>query len=300
MMRIDWDSLAEAVNAIGGAATRAEGGLAVRTEGKFQGHIRTLPAPKGGGGLRPVAVLLAETTVPASRVPGLSQEGASARAAPALNRFAGAAAAMPEGKGLRFAARVTLFDGDEDAWPLHAGLLAYAVVWGATTALAGAERMASGRPPNGSGASAFTPDDLAAARAVLPAHLVALLDPPSPHAITANVPLGENRPPARLEVRADMTHPLHGPGLFATLALPIRFRDEAALADALLALNAMEAEPIDAPPHYGAWAPDPAGRAAYVFFLPNGVHLAVAQNLVGWLALRARLAAGAIAGKGEA
>lgn len=296
MTAIDWEGLAEAVNAIGGAAMRTEGGLAVRSEGRFQGQIRARPAPKAEGGLTPVAVLVAETAVPAARVPGLAAAGASRRAAPALNRCAGAAAAMPDGGDLRFAARVTLFADDEDSWALHRTLLAYAAVWGATTALAGAERLATGRPPNATGASAWTAEDLAEARAALPAHLATMLDPPSPHAITANVPLGQHRPPARLEVRADMAHPLHGPGLFASVGLPIRFRDEAALADTLAALNALEAEPIDAPPHYGAWAPDPAGRAAYVFFLPNGVKLPLAQNLVGWFALRARLAAAALSG----
>lgn len=295
MSGIDWGALAEAVRAIGGAAVRGEGGLSLRTEGGFEGTIRSLPAPAAAAALRPVGVLLAESIVPAGRLAALGGQRADAATAAALNRFAGAAAAMADGGDLRFTARVTLYEGDAAAWPLHARLLAYAAVWGPTTALAGAQRLARQRPPNDTGASAWTGDDLAQARAVLPKHLVAILDPPSADAITANVPLGADRPPARLEVRTDVVHPLHGPGLFANLILPIQFRDAAALGETLAALNALEAEPIDAPPHYGAWGPGPAARAGYAFFLPNGVKLPVIQNLVGWFALRARLAAGVLA-----
>jgi hypothetical protein len=294
MSGIDWAELSAAARQFGRDPTRSDEGLRLRGEGGFDGLITALPAPAAAGELEPTAVLISESLVPAGRVPGLAQPGASRRAAPALNRFAGAASAIPDGNGLRFTARATLYRGDEAFFPVHALLLAYAAVWGPTTALAGAERASTGRPPNAGGASGWTPDDFAAARARLPAAREALLDPPTPHALTANVPLGGARQPARVEIRADVSHPLHGPGLFASLVMPFRFRDELALAATLSQLNAVETEPLDAPPHYGAWAPDPGGRAAYVFFLPNGVRLPIIATLLGWMSLRAPLAAVAL------
>lgn len=291
---IDWDELARAIGQFGRAPVRTAEGLRVESEGGFDAVVMNLPAPAAASELEPVGVLVAETLVPAARVPGLAEPGASRRAAPALNRFAGAAAALPDGNGLRFVARATLYRGDEAFFPMHAALLAYAATWGPTTALAGAERLAIGRPPNATGASAWTPDDFAEARTRLPAARAALLDPPSPHALTADIPIGEARPPARVEVRGDMMHPLHGPGLFANLVMPFRFRDEAALVATVSQLNAVEAEPLDGPPHYGAWAAGPGGRAAYAFFLPNGVKLPVIALLFGWMSIRAPLAAAAL------
>ena len=291
---IDWDALAEAVGKFGRPPARTPEGLRVLSEGGFDAVVMNLPPPPPAAELEPVAVLMAETLVPAARVPGLAQPGAALRAAPALNRFAGAAAALPDSDGLRFVARATLYRGDEAFFPMHAALIAYAATWGPTTALAGAERLALRRPPNAAGASAWTPDDFAEARARLPAARAALLDPPSPHALTADVPIGEGRQPARVEVRGDMAHPLHGPGLFASLVMPFRFRDEVALVTTVSQLNAVEAEPLDGPPHYGAWSPDPGGRAAYGFFLPNGVKLPIIASLFSWMCLRAPLAAVAL------
>jgi hypothetical protein len=294
MSAIDWPELIAAIEKFGREPVRTDEGLRLRGEGGFEALISYLPAPRQAAELEPIGVLLAESLVPAARVPGLAEPGASRRAAPALNRFAGGASAIPDGDGLRFAARATLYRGDEAFFPVHALMLAYAAIWGPTTALAGAERMAIGRPPNATGASAWTPDDFSEARARLPPARAALLDPPSPHALTANVPLGGARQPARVEIRADIAHPLHGPGLFASVVMPIRFRDEVALATAISQLNAVETEPLDAPPHYGAWAPAPGGRAAYVFFLPNAVRLPIIAALFGWMSLRAPLAAAAL------
>lgn len=294
MSVVDWDTLVAAARNIGRDPARTDDGLRFTSEGGFDASIFAVPPPPAAAELDPVAVLVAETPVPAGRVPGLAQPGASRRAAPALNRFAGAAAALPDGPGLRFVARVTLYRGDEAFFSNHALLLAYAAAWGPTTALGGAERAAIGRPPNVSGASAWTAEQFAEARASLPAARAALLDPPTPHALTANVPLGERRQPARVELRADIAHPLHGPGLFASLVMPFRFRDELALAETISMLNAVEAEPMDAPPHFGAWAPDPGGRAAYVFFLPNGIPLPIIPALFGWFVMRAPLAAAAL------
>jgi hypothetical protein len=294
MSGIDWAELIAAAQKFGREPTRTDEGLRIRGEGGFDALVSNLPAPPRAAELEPIGVLQAESLVPAGRVPGLVQPGASRRAAPALNRFAGAPSAMPDGDGLRFTARVTLYRGDEAFFPVHALMLAYAAIWGPTTALAGAERSATGRPPNASGASAWTPDDFAEARARLPPARAALLDAPTPHALTATVPLGAGRQSARVEIRADVSHPVHGPGLFASLVMPFRFRDELALAATISELNAVETEPLDAPPHYGAWAPDPGGRAAYVFFLPNGVRLPIIGTLFGWMTLRAPLAAAAL------
>jgi hypothetical protein len=294
MSAIDWDELAGAVRNFRREPVRTDDEIRFRGEGGFDATLFALPAPPAAAELEPVGILIAETLVPAGRVPGLAQPGAARRAAPALNRFAGAASALPDGDGLRFVARATLYRGDEAFFPMHAALLAYAATWGPTTALAGAERVALGRPPNAVGASAWTPEHFAEARARLPASRAGLLDPASPHALTANVPLGEGRQPARVEIRADLAHPLHGPGLFANVVMPFRFRDELALAETISMLNAVEAEPLDGPPHYGAWAPDPGGRAAYVFFLPNGVPLPIIAALFGWMTLRAPLAAVAL------
>lgn len=289
-----WDLLADSVRGFGFDPSRRGEALSVDGAGGFKGGIRALPAPQAAAGLRPVGVLVAQSRLPGARIPGLAEPGGLVRACAALNRFAGAAAAGPDPQGLRFLARATLYAGDEAFATTHATLLAYAATWGAQTAYGGAERAALSRAPVAEGASAWTPEDFSAARAVLPAHLAALADPPSPHVLSAAVPLGEARPDARVEVRADVAHPLHGPGLFAKLTLPVRFRDQAALGQALLALNALEAEPIDAPPHYGAWAADEADRACYTCFLPNGVKLPVIQLLFGWFVVRAPLAAGAL------
>lgn len=291
-----WDALAEAVRGFGFDPARRGEALSVQGAGGFRGGIQALPAPPAAGRLRPLGVLVAQSRLPAARIPGLSEPDGMVRACAALNRFAGSAAAGPDPQGLRFVARATLYEGDEAFATTHATLLAYAATWSAQTAHGGAERAALGRAPVAEGASAWTPEDFAAARAVLPAHLAALADPPSPHVLSASVPLGGDRPAARVEVRADVAHPLHGPGLFALLRLPVRFRDPAALGQALMALNALEAEPIDAPPHYGAWSADEAERASYSFFLPNGVKLPLIQLLYGWFVLRAPLAAAALSG----
>lgn len=291
MTGIDWAGLAAAVRGIGGEVLRDADPVMYRAEGGFRGTIRALPPPAPAAGLTPIVVLRAETLVPAASFAGLPPV---ARIAEGCNRLAGMAAARVEKGGLAFHARATLFAGDESFWPTHAQLLAYAGVWGASTALVGMQRLARGAAPNHVGASAWTPDDFDAARGILPGRLAALLDPPSPHVLAASVPLPGRANPARLEVRADVPHPLHGKGLMAHLALPVLFPTEAALLDALGALNRLEAEPIDAPPHYGAWAAAGEGRLAYACFLPNGVKLPVLPLLVGWLAARAPIAAGVL------
>lgn len=293
MTAIDWAGLAAAVRGIGGEVLRDADPVMYRAEGGFRGSIRALPPPAPAAELMPIAVLRAETLVPAAAFAGLPPV---ARIAQGCNRLAGMAAARVEKGGLAFHARVTLFAGDQAFWPTHAQLLAYAAVWGASTALVGMQRAAQGAAPNHAGASAWTPDDFEGARMVLPARLAALLDPPSPHVLAATVPLPGRANPARLEVRADVSHPLHGKGLLAHLALPVQFPTEPALLDALALLNGFEAEPIDAPPHYGAWAAAAEGRLAYSCFLPSGVKLPVLPLLVGWLAARAPIAAGALGG----
>jgi hypothetical protein len=289
-----WDEIAAAVTALGGAPTRADFGLAIEAEGGFRATVRALAPPEAATAFRPLSVLRAECVVPRARVAGLAEAGAAARAAPALNRHAGATAAMADDAGnLRFTARVTLYDGDEAFRPIHSVLIAYAAVWGATTALAGAERVARRIAPNLSGASLWTPDEFEEARGQLPVHLQPMLDPPSPHVLAGSVPLAGGAP-ARIAVRADVQHPLHGPGLFALLELPVRFPDVSALAATLAALNTTEAQPIDGPPHFGAWAPAAEARIAYTCFLPNGVRVPVIAALFDWFARRAVIAAGVL------
>lgn len=293
MGAIDWPGLEAAVRGIGGEVLRAADPLMFRANGGFRGSIRALPPPAPAADLTPIAVLRVETLVPAS---AFANAPSIARVAQGCNRLAGMAAARAQKGGLAFHARVTLFDGDDAFWPVHAQLLAYAGVWGPATALQGMRRLTDNAAADHVGASAWTPDDFEAARAALPAHLAALLDPPSPHVLAATVPLPGRANPARLEVRADVSHPLHGKGLMAHLALPVQFPTEAVLLDALALLNGFEAEPIDAPPHYGAWAAASEGRVAYSCFLPSGVKLPVAQLLVGWLAARAPIAAAMLGG----
>jgi hypothetical protein len=292
MTAIDWAGLAEAVRGFGATATETADGLSLIAEGGHAGTIRALPPPPGDE-LVPVAVLRAETFVAAGKLAGLPPP---ARMVHGLNRLAGAAAARAQDGGLAFHARVTLFAGDEKFWPLHAQLLAYAATWGPATALGGMHRVLGKRPPHASGASAWTPEDFEQARAALPKHRRAMLDKPSPHVLAATVPLPGKRNPARVEVRADMQHPEHGPGLMALLTLPVRFPTESALGEALDGLNRVEAGPIAAAPHYGAWCAGPDGTVAYTCFLPNGVKLPVAHLLLAWLSTRAPLAADALTG----
>jgi hypothetical protein len=291
MTEAEWGLLADAVRAIGGQARRSAKGLAIEGRAGLAAIIRTAKAPPGAA-LPIRTVLRAECTLPAARLPGLAQPGAAATIAPMLNRNAGGASALPDGTGLRFVARATLYAGDEAFDPIHRTLLAYAAVWGAATAVGAAERQARGQAPVGEGTSAWTPDEFQQARGALPPHLAATLDPATPHAITGAIALPGGQ--ARIEVRADMTHPQHGPGLFALLALPVRFATDEAVAQACAVLNTLEAEPLDGPPHYGAWCPQADGRAAYVFFLPNGVKLAIIAALYGWMAVRAPLMAAAL------
>lgn len=293
MTAIDWAGLAAAVRGIGGEVLRAADPVMYRAEGGFRGSIRALPPPAPAAELMPIAVLRAETLVPAA---AFANAPPVERLAQGCNRLAGMAAARAQKGGLAFHARATLFAGDEAFWPTHAQLLAYAGVWGPATALQGMRRLTEDAAPDHVGASAWTPEDLDAARNSLPAHLAALLDPPSPHVLAATVPLPGRPNRARLEVRADVSHPLHGKGLMAHLALPVQFPTEPALRHALALLNAFEAEPIDAPPHYGAWAAAAEGRVAYSCFLPSGVKLPVVQLLAGWLAARAPIAAAMLGG----
>jgi hypothetical protein len=291
MTEAEWGLLAEAVRGIGGQAKRSAKGLAIEARADLSATIRTAKPPANPA-LPVRTVLRAESTLPAARLPGLAQQGAAASTAPLLNRNAGAAAALPDGAGLRFVARATLYAGDEAFDPIHRTLLAYAAVWGAATAVGAAERQARGQKPVGEGTSAWTPEEFQQARAELPLHLAATLDPATPHAVTGAIALPGGT--ARIEVRADLTHPQHGPGLFAVLALPLRFPNEDALTATCAVLNTLEAEPLDGPPHYGAWCPGPDGRAAYGFFLPNGVKLNIIAALYGWMAVRAPLMAGAV------
>ena len=75
---------------------------------------------------------------------------------------------------------------------MHAQLLAYAATWGPATALGGMHRVLGKRPPDATGASAWTPEDIEQARAALPKHRQAMLDKPSPHVLAATA-LGISR-----------------------------------------------------------------------------------------------------------
>jgi hypothetical protein len=289
MTDTDWAPLQAAVRDIGGTAERVADGLSVAAQAGLSATIRVLPPPPAAGALVPRAVLRVDCAVPRARLPGLAADGAAAAAAPLLNRHAAAAAVLADGGALRLVARATLYDGDEAFLPHHHMLVAYAAVWGGVSAIGGAQRLATGRAPNAEGASAWLPETFQAARAQLPSALAVTLDPPTPHALTGNVEAAGGA--ARIAVRADTIHPLHGPGLAARLTLPLRLAEATHAVTACAMLNALEAEAVDGPPHYGAWFPDQAGHLAYGFFLPNGVPLPIVPALYGWLAMRAPVAA---------
>lgn len=77
-----------------------------------------------------------------------------------------------------------------------------------------------------------------------------------------------------------------GAGLFCKLELPLGLsRDEgpAVIND----LNELELSTPDAPPSFGAWCLSPAGRPAYVTFLPNLLHrFKIEHNLAVWMVFR--------------
>lgn len=94
------------------------------------------------------------------------------------------------------------------------------------------------------------------------------------------------------QLSIDSDHPVLGKGLLSTLRIPINFAGtEEAIAMAAK-LNAWELQSLDMPPFYGAWCLDPAGTSpAYGMFLPRslcfpGMPIVIAR----WMIARAPLA----------
>lgn len=98
---------------------------------------------------------------------------------------------------------------------------------------------------------------------------------------------------ALFQMMADEPHPELGGGLFCLLQMPHQVKDEDALHQICLRLNAMEMADDVLPPHFGAWCPGRLGNnPSYISFLPNSLYKVpgIATNAAFWSMSRATLA----------
>jgi hypothetical protein len=113
-----------------------------------------------------------------------------------------------------------------------------------------------------------------------------------PDGITLETPVGPH--PALVRLRTDERHPPLGSGLLATLELPFR-DDEAAAIDTCAWLNFLQSVMWSDVPQLGAWRPEKAGDGLYspasAFFIPNLLYgPGLATNAALWQVAHARWA----------
>lgn len=277
--------------------SRIEGATLIADHGKYTTRVEVVGPDANACGPDPIrAVVRVSTTLPAE----LSSFGnlATPSGTAMLNAFASLGAVTARSGELVVGSRLTIFEGEEEAWtPLHLPLLLFTVIGAGESVIGGFRRTLSGQSAR-TGTSAWTDADLAQTHRQLSQFSVCNLgrgDLTAEFGLTdgaVSAALG-HRATALFQVNSRQAHPEFGPGLFCLLQLPHAIRDEAKLLHTCSALNNSELAACDQPPHFGAWCPNRMDNGvAYVCFLPNALHQVegIATNVAVWAMHRAKWA----------
>lgn len=281
---------------------RLEGSVLIADHGMYSTRVEVVPPDPRATGPDPIrAVVRVLTTLPIE----LSNQGGLATAAGAamLNSFSSLGAVTAPSHRLTVGSRLTIFEGEDQAWaPLHLPLLAFTILGASEAVLGGFRRALSQLPPR-PGRSDWTDGDLSQVQRLLSRASVCT---GGAGGLTAEFGLVDGAVSAAVGHRAtslfQMTtaegHPEMGGGLFCLLRLPHVIHEEARLQQICEMLNTRELDALGQPPHFGAWCPDRMGNGlAYVCFLPNVLHrvAGIASNVAVWSMHRARWASAALA-----
>jgi hypothetical protein len=213
-----------------------------------------------------------------------------------LNQMAVLGALIVDNDRCFIGSRLTTFE-NESAWNLYVPFLLFATIAGSDSHLEAVQTVLGMKEP-ATGKSAWTADDFRALQSALSDFSVSTTGDLSltaeiglrPGALSAAV--GDHMT-ALLRLDATSPHPALGGGLLCLLHMPHSVSGDR-LPAIIQDLNRREMSPRDQPPHFGAWC---QGRAentlAYVSFLPNALHEAVAGvalNVSIWAVHRAHWA----------
>jgi len=220
----------------------------------------------------------------------------------ALNNFAAVGCVYEEQGELFVGSRLTVYEG-EDAWDLQIRLLSTAVLMGSDAITGGFLNGLTGKSPSSSGGEPWTEAEFDEAQSLLSnvcfcnaggVGLTAEFDLDE-----GAVSAGKRHRTALFQIHSDQPHPFLGDGLFCLLQLPHHIGDESVLKDFVKALNGIEMQGGDMPPHFGAWCKNQSGDGiAYVSFLPNALHQpGIHINMVVWAMHRALIVDGMLRDK---
>ena len=212
----------------------------------------------------------------------------------AFNAFAALGALYSEGGTIQLGSRLTIYE-EEDAWgALHLPLLLFTTISGNEAILGGMRRTMATEAPR-IGDSDWNEQDFEQVEGYLSRLCVCTT---GGMGLSAEFPLvegavsaaGGDHGTALFQMMADEPHPELGGGLFCLLQMPHQVKDEDALHQICMRLNAMEMAADDLPPHFGAWCPGRLGNnPSYISFLPNPLYKAsgIATNAAFWAMSRA-------------
>ena len=193
--------------------------------------------------------------------------------------------------------RLTIYEGEEEAWNIQSLLILFTIIVGAESIFGSMRRMLTNEPP-----MATETDWTEADFALVQSHLSEFcLCNAGGLGLTAEFGLKSDavsaiagdHETALWQIKGDQPHPELGGGLFCLLQLPYSIDDDDELHRVIASLNAMEMAPSDLPPHFGAWCKSKNGNLiAYVSFLPNALHRVngIALNMSIWAMHRANWA----------
>lgn len=234
-----------------------------------------------------------------------------------LNTLASTSALMHMARGgalasqgvTRLVSRLSVFDGDDEAWQLYAPLLSFTAVFQADFMSRtfrgvadpegdpGFEPLYLADEPSRWGAVEFE-------RAQDLIHRMGLFGNSGADGLACEFPWdagatsqlvhlsrGEQKQTSLLTLSTREAHPVLGNGLLCRLALPVTYGPGKAV-EAACRLNLLELLATDAPPFFGAWCVDSdTGHLTFVNFWPNFFHRpGTASNLLIWMLARTEVA----------
>lgn len=200
--------------------------------------------------------------------------------------------------------RLTTYEG-EDAWSLHAPLIAWAAAHSPDGLLPGRAAPADGRAVrSGNDGPNWPDDDFVSLEERFRSRIACTGDDKgftaelSLRGGCGTAALGDKHT-ALLTMSRLYRHPMLGRGLHVMLEMPHRFERPAQAGRLAMALNEWEARPGDMVPHYGAWCVGHARNPAYTSFFPAELwREGFVVNIFTWMLARARLADGILLARG--
>ena len=284
--------------------TSIEGNTLIAKDEHYTTKVEVLPPDADGGDGEPIRAVVRLTT----ELPGPFQtmmKGHELELSSLFNPMAALGALTFDGSKVYIGSRLTIFER-EDAWStLHLPLLMIATIGSAAGILGAMRRNFSGEPSRG-GDSEWGEGEFELLQKMMSRICVCTTGGLGftaefgLEADAASAAAGD-RNTALFQMYADQPHPELGGGLFVLLQLPHQLPGPRQVQELCEALNLLEMDAVDLPPHFGAWCPGRMGtNLAYVSFLPNALHAVpnIATNAAIWGMHRAKWASEQLADMG--